>query len=114
MAMCVAGLAFGRVTEEAGDIGIAFDVGLAREIKITSVGLRFAGEGVLQVFVSFASCQRRHLNFLHGKKSLGTPRFQRARPQPCVRMIKVKHAGSDAYPGAIRRFHHIVLERRER
>src|SRR5215471_4252408 len=65
VAVSVAGLAFGRVAEQAGDVRVAFDVGLTREIKITPVGLRLAGESMFQVFVSLCSCKRWHLYFLH-------------------------------------------------
>ena len=48
--MGVAGLALGGGAEHGGDIVIAFDVGLLREIEVATVGLAFASEGVLQVF----------------------------------------------------------------
>src|SRR5215212_3277386 len=44
VAMRVAGLAFGGRAKYSGDIVIAFDVGLLREIQITTVGLALAGE----------------------------------------------------------------------
>ena len=49
MAVRVAGLALGGGAEQRGDVVLAFHVGLVREVQVAPVGLRFAGEGVLQV-----------------------------------------------------------------
>jgi hypothetical protein len=57
VAVRVAGLAFGRRTEQRGDVGIALDVGLAGEIEIAAVCLRLAGESVLQMLFGLAVLQ---------------------------------------------------------
>ena len=71
VAVRVAGLALGGVAEQAGDIGIALDVGLLGEVEIAAVRLRFAGERVFQVLVglgpfecchSFISLEWRYCN----------------------------------------------------
>ena len=49
MAVGVAGLAFRGRAEHGGDVVVAFDVGLLREIEIAAVGLAFAGERGLQI-----------------------------------------------------------------
>ena len=54
MAVGMAGLAFRGGAEHGGDVVVAFDVGLLREIEIAAVGLAFAGEGVLQIFHGLA------------------------------------------------------------
>ena len=59
----VARLGLGGVAEEAADLGIALDVGAAREVEIAAVRLRLAGEGVLQVLVGLGSVQRGHVLF---------------------------------------------------
>jgi hypothetical protein len=46
-----AGLALGGRAEHRGDVVVALDVGLLREIEIAAIGLAFAGEGLLQVFL---------------------------------------------------------------
>jgi hypothetical protein len=53
----VAGLALGRGAEQRCHVVLAFDVGLVCEVQITAVGLRFAGEGVLQVLFGLRSFQ---------------------------------------------------------
>ena len=55
MAVRVAGFAFGGRAEHGGDIVVAFDVGLLREIEITAVRLRFAGERGLQILLRCGS-----------------------------------------------------------
>ena len=49
MAVRMAGLAFGGGAEHGGDVVVAFDIGLLREIEIAAVGLAFAGKRVLQI-----------------------------------------------------------------
>jgi hypothetical protein len=51
VAVRVAGLALGGRTEHRRHVVVALDVGLGCEIEVTAVGLRFAGEGVLQVLL---------------------------------------------------------------
>ncbi len=58
MAVRVAGLAFRRRSEQGGDIGIAFDIGLVGEIEIAAIGLRLAGEGVLEMLLGFRTFER--------------------------------------------------------
>src|SRR6185437_12277045 len=60
MAMGVAGLAFGGRAEHGGDIVVAFDVGLLREVEIAPVGLALAGEGVLQILRGLGSFKCGH------------------------------------------------------
>jgi hypothetical protein len=55
VAVRVAGLALSGRTEQSGDFGEAFDVGLVREVLITAVGLGFTGEGGFQVVVGVAA-----------------------------------------------------------
>src|SRR5205823_4457222 len=57
VAVCVAGLAIGGVAEEAGDVGIAFHVGVLGEVKIAAIGLGLAGEGGLEVVVGLGARQ---------------------------------------------------------
>ena len=66
MAMRMAGLAFGGGAEHGGDIVIAFDIGLLREIEIAAVGLAFAGEGVFQIFPGLGVFQGGHGRLLCG------------------------------------------------
>src|SRR5437764_1050356 len=49
----IAGL-FGGVAEEAGDVRLPFDVGLAGEVEIAAVGHRLAGECVFQILEGLA------------------------------------------------------------
>ena len=60
VAVCVAGLAFCGVAEQAGDIGKAFDVGYFREVEVTAVGLGLAGERGLEVGVGLGTVEVRH------------------------------------------------------
>ena len=60
MAVRVAGLAFGRRTEDGGDIVVAFDVGLLGEIEIAAVGLALARERRLQIVFGLGSLEIRH------------------------------------------------------
>jgi glyoxylase I family protein len=53
----VAGLAFGGRAEHGGDVVVAFDVGLVREIQVAAVGLRFAGKCGLQVAFGLGSLE---------------------------------------------------------
>src|SRR5215475_8298450 len=53
----MAGLAFGGVAKQAGDVRIALDIRLTGEIEIAPVGLRLGGESMFQIFVSFGSCK---------------------------------------------------------
>ena len=60
MAVGVAGLAFRGGAEHGGDVVVAFDVGLLREIQITAIGLQFAGKRGLQVILGLATFKRGH------------------------------------------------------
>jgi hypothetical protein len=51
----MAGLALGGRAEQRGDVVLAFDVGLVREVEIAAVGLRFAGERIAQVLLGLRS-----------------------------------------------------------
>ena len=44
----MASFTFGGGAEHGCDVVIAFDIGLRRKIKVTAIGLRFAGEGVFR------------------------------------------------------------------
>ena len=57
MAVRVAGLAFGGRAEHRGDVVLAFDVGLAREIQVTAIRLRFAGERGLEIVVRLGALE---------------------------------------------------------
>ena len=50
----VAGLALGDRTEQRGDVGVALDVGLLREVEVAAVRLALAREGLLEVLVGLA------------------------------------------------------------
>ena len=56
----VPGLTLGDGTEEGGDVGLALDVGLLREVEVAPVGLALPREGLLQVVVGLAAFQIRH------------------------------------------------------
>src|SRR3546814_1289334 len=51
----------GGGAEHGGDIVVAFDIGLLREVQITAIGLRLASEGGLQVIFGLGAFER------HGK-----------------------------------------------
>ncbi len=57
MAVRVARLAFGRRAEHRRDVVVALDVGLRSEIQIAAIGLRLAGEGVLQILLGLAALE---------------------------------------------------------
>src|SRR5664279_1869054 len=57
MAVCVARLAFGGRAEQRGNVVLAFDVGLVREIQIATIGLRFACERVAQALLGLRSLE---------------------------------------------------------
>ena len=57
MPVRVAGFAFGGGAEHRGDIVVALDIGLLREIQITTIGLRFAGECGLEIAFGFGAFQ---------------------------------------------------------
>src|SRR3546814_18013903 len=61
MAMGMTGFTFGGGAEHGGDIVVAFDIGLLREVQITAIGLRLASEGGLQVVFGLGAFER------HGK-----------------------------------------------
>jgi hypothetical protein len=63
VAVGVAGFTIRGVTEEAGYVRISFDVGLLREVQITTVRLRLAGEGVFQILMGFGSIKLCHIIF---------------------------------------------------
>jgi hypothetical protein len=64
VAMCVTGFTLSGGTEQRGDLRMALNVGLVCEVQITTVGLAFAGEGVLQVLVGFRALEIRHDDLL--------------------------------------------------
>ena len=64
--MRVAGLAFGGGAEQRRHVVLPFDVGLVCEIQVAAIGLRFAGEGVLQVLLGLRSFQSGHVTLLLG------------------------------------------------
>ena len=61
MAVRMAGFAFGGGTEHGGNVVVAFHVGLCCEVEVTAIGLRFAGEGGLQMFFSFRALELHNL-----------------------------------------------------
>jgi hypothetical protein len=56
----VPGLAFRNRAEQRGNVGIALDVGLLREVEVPTVRLALSGEGFLQIVVRLASLEIRH------------------------------------------------------
>jgi hypothetical protein len=52
--------AFSRRAEHGGDVVIAFDVGLLREVEIATVRLAFAGKGVFQILLGLRAFELRH------------------------------------------------------
>jgi predicted AAA+ superfamily ATPase len=64
VAVRVPGLAFRGRAEQRGDVVLPFDVGLVREVEVTAVRLRLAGERGLEVVVRPGSLQRLHRNLL--------------------------------------------------
>ena len=60
VAVRVAGLALGGRAEHGGDVVVALDVGLLREIEIAAVGLALAGERCLQVVFGLGSFELGH------------------------------------------------------
>ena len=64
VAVGVAGLAVGGVTEVAGDLRMALDVGDLREVEVAAVRHRLAGECRLQVLVGLRSFQLSHASSL--------------------------------------------------
>ena len=55
MAVRMAGLAFGGRAEHGGDVVVAFDVGLLREIEIAAVRLALAGKSSLQIVLGLGA-----------------------------------------------------------
>ena len=78
MAVRMAGLAFRGRTEHGRDVVLAFDVGLVREIQVTPVRLRFAGERGLEVVVRLGAIETLHR---------ASPSVDRASPPHCVTAI---------------------------
>src|SRR5262249_6677900 len=66
----VTGLALGGVAEQAGEIGVTLDVGDLREVEVAPVGLRLAGERVLEVLVGLAALQVGHRLLLRNSTTL--------------------------------------------
>ena len=60
MAERVAGLALGDRAEQRGDVGVALDVGLLREVQVAAVRLALAGERLLEVVVGLGSVEFGH------------------------------------------------------
>ena len=56
----VTGFGLRGVAEEAADVGVALDVGPAREVEVPAVRLRLARERVLQIVVSLGSLEIGH------------------------------------------------------
>ena len=61
MAVGMTGLAFRGGAEHGRDVVIAFHVGLGCEVKVTAVGLGFAGEGVFQMLFGFRALELHNL-----------------------------------------------------
>ena len=78
MSMGMAGFAFRGGAEHGGDIVVAFDVGLLREIEIAAVGLAFAREGSFRLSCGLAAFQGCH-GVLLVKRILRRPEAARAR-----------------------------------
>ncbi len=62
VAVGVAGLTFGGGAEHGRNVVVALDVGLVREVQITTVSLAFASKRVLQILVGFGTVKTCHLN----------------------------------------------------
>jgi hypothetical protein len=62
--MGVSGLAFSGRAEQGCHIGLAFHVGLVREVKVTAVGLGLACEGGLEVLFRLGAFECCHGNLL--------------------------------------------------
>ena len=56
----VTGLALGDRAEQRGDVGVALDVGLLREVEVPAVRLALAGERLLQVVVGLRAFEIGH------------------------------------------------------
>ena len=84
MAVSVAGLTFRGGAEHGGDVVVAFDVGLLREIQVTAIRLRFARECGLQVVLGLASLERSHVESLYQLNDLWTDAPGLRRTQPLV------------------------------
>ena len=56
----VAGLALRHRAEQRGDVGVALDVGLLREVEVAAVGLALARERLLEVLVGLGAVQVGH------------------------------------------------------
>jgi hypothetical protein len=66
VAVGMAGLALGGRAEQRGDVVLALDVGLVREVQITPIGLRFARERVAQALFGLRSFQA-HVDLLSSR-----------------------------------------------
>ena len=66
MAERVAGLAFGDRAEQRGDVRVALDVGLLREVEVPAVRLALARERLLEVVLGLASLEVGHGRSLCG------------------------------------------------
>src|SRR3954471_16561214 len=56
----VAGLALGDGAEQRGDVGVALDVGLLREVEVAAVRLALARERLLEVLVGLGTLEISH------------------------------------------------------
>jgi radical SAM protein with 4Fe4S-binding SPASM domain len=54
----VAGLSFGSIAEQSGYVWVAFHIRLLCKVQISPIGLRFAGECLLQILVGLGSSKR--------------------------------------------------------
>ena len=63
--LIISGLALGGGAENGRHVVVTFDIGFAREIEITAVGLAFAREGIFQILFGLGVFQCRHWFLSH-------------------------------------------------
>src|SRR5215471_12005451 len=89
MPVRMTGFAFGRRTEDRGDVVLPLDVGLVCEIQVPAIRLRFAGERGLEVVVRLRAFQ-----FLHRaspRKMTLANHGTRNTTSPAKRLLRWRH-----------------------
>jgi hypothetical protein len=66
MTMGMTGFTFSGGTEHSGNIVEAFDVSFVREVKVTTIGLRFASKSVFQMAFGFRAFELHDVSPLQG------------------------------------------------
>src|SRR5262249_55723013 len=87
MAVRVAGLTLGSGAEYGGDVVVALDVGLLREIEVAAVGLALAGEGGLEIFYGLRRFQGWHRSLSQEIKTRGSGDRRRGDCSSAVRQL---------------------------